>query len=184
MSEIWKDIVGYEGLYQVSNTGRICSIGHYQGKWNTVYRRKDPLILRQSQDKYGYLAVVLSKNGNHKRYMVHRLVAIAFISNPDNLPMINHKDQDKRNNNVNNLEWCTARYNTNYGDNILRSSSKRRNLPSMSKPILMVYDDGKTRIFPSMNEVVRTLKISWKRIRKSAKDNTNINNSNYKFKYL
>lgn len=182
--EEWKDIKDYEGLYQVSNIGRVRSIGHYQGKWNAVYSRENPLILRQEEDKYGYLAVVLSNEGNHKRFLVHRLVAMTFIDNPFGFPMINHKDQNKQNNCVDNLEWCTAKYNTNYGDNIERSSKKRRNLESMSKPVRIIYDDGKEDIFPSINEASRQLNVSWRRISRSIKMGVNVFKTNYKFKLL
>lgn len=183
-NEAWRDVVNYEGFYQVSDEGRVRSLAHYQGKWDSVYERRFPKILKQTKDKDGYLSVILCKKGKIQKFRVHRLVAMAFIKNPSNLPLINHKDQDKQNNNVNNLEWCTAKYNVNYGNSLQRSGEKRRNTPSLSKPIIMIYDDGKSRTFPSMNEAVRTLNISWKRIRKSIKENSNIINNNFKFKYL
>ena len=107
MIEIWKDIEGYEGLYQVSNLGRVRSLN---------YRRSGiSKLLKQSTDEKGYKQVGLCKNGKQKNYHVHRLVAIAFISNPNNLPIINHKDENPSDNNANNLEWCTYEYNLNYG---------------------------------------------------------------------
>lgn len=111
--EIWKDIEGYEGLYQVSNFGRIKSLKDNHG--NT--REK---ILKLWKEKDGYLQVFLCKNGKGKTCTVHRLVANAFIENPNNLPMINHKDENKTNNCVENLEWCDAKYNNNYGTVIQR----------------------------------------------------------------
>ena len=102
MEEEWRDIKGYEGLYQISNLGRVYS-----------YHKGDCLNL--NKDKDGYLVVGLHKNGKKKPYSVHRLVAKNFIENPNNLPQINHKDENKSNNRVDNLEWCTARYNSNYG---------------------------------------------------------------------
>ena len=92
----WKDIPGYEGLYQVSNLGEIKSLGN--GK-----TRKEK-ILRLTKDKYGYLYITLSENGKLKKFKVHRLVAMAFIPNPNNYTQINHKDENRSNNRVENLE--------------------------------------------------------------------------------
>ncbi len=106
MTEIWKDIPGYEGLYQASSFGNIRSLN-----W-----RKQNIVrnLYLKPHNKGYLQVELSKGGKKKMITVHRLVALAFIPNPDNLPVINHKDENKNNNNVENLEWCTFSYNTAY----------------------------------------------------------------------
>ena len=118
MNEIWKDILGYEGLYQISNLGDVRSLNY-----NHTGEIK---LLKQSTDKYGYKRVGLFKNGKEKKYLIHRLVAMTFIPNPDNLPIINHKDEDKTNNNVNNLEWCTYEYNNNYGTRNERVSESMR----------------------------------------------------------
>ena len=115
MEEIWKDVVGYEGLYEVSNLGRI---------------RRNGKILKPQKTRDGYLRVHLSKNGIAKHGKVHRLVALAFLPNPQNLPQINHKDEDKTNNAVNNLEWCSEEYNANYGTRNERVAEKN------SKPVL------------------------------------------------
>lgn len=102
-----KDIKGYEGLYAVTEDGQIWS-----------YRRKKFLKL---DGKVGdYQSIGLSKDGKVKGYAVHRLVAQAYIPNPDNLPMVNHKDEVKSNNCVDNLEWCTREYNCNYGTAVQR----------------------------------------------------------------
>lgn len=105
--EEWRDIVGYEGLYQVSNCGRVRSF-NYRNKQETH-------ILKLLPNKKGYYIVGLTKNCRRKTAVVHRLVANAFIPNPDNLPQINHKDEVKTNNYIDNLEWCTNSYNHNYG---------------------------------------------------------------------
>lgn len=109
--EEWRDIKGYEGLYQVSNLGRVKSLAR---KTNNQYGKKERLMT-QKLDKDGYKRVGLNKNGKQIYYGVHRLVAQAFISNPNNYPQINHKDENKSNNKVDNLEWCDGKYNQNYG---------------------------------------------------------------------
>ena len=107
MKEEWRYIKEYEGLYQVSSLGRVKSLN---------YRNSNKeKILKLNLNKSGYLHICLSKNGKVKAFNVHRLVAQAFIPNPNNYPIINHKDEDKSNNCVNNLEWCTYGYNSNYG---------------------------------------------------------------------
>ena len=122
--EVWKDIIGYEGLYQVSNFGNVRSLNYNGTKGNI--RILTPL------HNYGYLCVHLSKDGFTKTVRIHRLVLEAFIPNPDNLPVINHKDENKTNNFVwvnddgsidpekSNLEWCTVAYNISYGTAIER----------------------------------------------------------------
>ena len=119
LTEEWRDIEGYEGLYQVSNLGRVKSLARVvmrsDGKPNTVNEK----ILKDGITK-GYCAVVLCKDRKKKMYKVHRLVAMAFLSNPHNLPEVNHKDENKKNNRVDNLEWCTSLYNNNYGTCIQR----------------------------------------------------------------
>lgn len=107
---IWKPVVGYEGLYEVSNTGLIKSLN--------CYNYKEPRLLKLGHRPDGYLSVGLSKNNVTKTKTVHRLVAEAFIPNPDNLEMVNHKDEDRTNNNVENLEWCTRAYNQIYSMNL------------------------------------------------------------------
>lgn len=115
MDEIWKDVVGYEGLYQVSNLGRVKSLN---------YRRKGiEHVLKPAGVGAGYLGVSLSKNRKAKQIRVHRLVAIAFLDNPERFPEINHKDEDKKNNCADNLEWCNRKYNMNYGSMKVRLSS-------------------------------------------------------------
>ncbi len=118
MEEIWRDIAGYEGLYQVSNLGRVKSLERTTKRFNgfKVCEYKDGnKILKQSKNYKGYLFVGLCKNGKEKKYKVHRLVAEAFIDNPNNLPQVNHKNENKECNISNNLEWCTNKYNCNYG---------------------------------------------------------------------
>ena len=113
--EIWKAVDGYEDYYEVSSFGRVRSVDRivtYSNGDKHFYKRK---IMKSFSDKDGYLLCNLSKNSKHNAPKIHRLVAQAFISNPYNLPQVNHKDEDKSNNCVDNLEWCDGKYNINYG---------------------------------------------------------------------
>ena len=116
--EIWKDIEGYEGLYQVSNKGRVKSLNYG--------RTGKEKILRPGKNNDGYLIVILYKNGKKKNFRIHRLVAKAFLTNPNNLLEVNHRDENKENNHVENLEWCDRKYNINYGSRTERSSESRK----------------------------------------------------------
>jgi hypothetical protein len=109
MNEEWKDIKGYEGLYQVSNLGRVKSLDRVSNG-----QPKRGQILKPFKSSFRYLAVEVSRNAVTKSVPVHRLVAQAFLPNPDNLPQINHKDGIKENNHVNNLEFCTAKHNSKH----------------------------------------------------------------------
>lgn len=116
-NEIFVDIEGYEGKYQVSNLGRVKSLNYH--------REKKEKILKLRKDKDGYFYVFLYKNGKGKTYKVHKLVAITFIENPNKLPIINHKNEIKDDNKVDNLEWCTIKYNNNYNNGQKRRAEKR-----------------------------------------------------------
>lgn len=123
MKEIWKDIPNYEGIYKINNLGEIRRYSTY-----CIYDRRIPEYhnIKAHIDKNGYYRVLLSKNNKIKNYLVHRLVAQTFIPNPNNLPQVNHKDENKTNNNVNNLEWCTRSYNCQYGTRTKRIAEKTR----------------------------------------------------------
>lgn len=116
MKEIFKDIPGYEGLYQVSNLGNVKSL-----RYNKSNRQ---VILKPKLTKTGYCRVGLHFRGVSKDFYIHRLVAEAFLPNPDNLPVVNHKDENKLNNNVENLEWCTYYYNNKYGTRVEKVTKK------------------------------------------------------------
>lgn len=123
LNEIWKAVRYYEDLYEVSNYGRVRSLERIiidkNGKCKTVHEK----FLTQHDNGRGYLFVNLWKNNKCKREYVHRLVALAFIENPNKLPQVNHKDEDKQNNYVENLEWCTSEYNNNYGNHVSKMIS-------------------------------------------------------------
>ena len=134
MGEIWKDIPEYESLYQVSNLGNVRVLDRMVNsgiKNNSSVKRKGQ-ILKQRVNQ-GYYEVALSKNCKKKFLKVHRLVALAFIPNADNLPSINHKDENKLNNCVNNLEWCSIKYNCNYGSRNGKISLANKGHPSWNK---------------------------------------------------
>lgn len=124
MAEIWKDIVGFEGKYRVSNTGKVLSL-RYRGKYES--KELTPKI-----NQHGYAWVQLEKgDGTHACKLIHRLVAEVFIENPNNEPIINHKDENPLNNNVDNLEWCNQVYNVQYS--LLRHPLRYRNRKNGSK---------------------------------------------------
>lgn len=120
-NEIWRDVRGYEGLYQVSNQGRVKSFpNRYQPK---SFKENNGILKQDSPQGYPY--VTLYKNRKAKHVFVHRLVAEAFIPNNDSLPFVNHKDENTSNNKVDNLEWCTHSYNINYGTRNKRCGEKQ-----------------------------------------------------------
>lgn len=140
MKEIWKNIIGYEGLYQISNLGRVKSLRRLiTNQYNSFYIKEK--ILKPQKNRYGYLYINLYKNGIMKHITIHKLVAEAFISIPDELKkyigtrhlQVNHKDEDKTNNIYTNLEWCSASYNTNYG------TRNKKAVEKLSK-IVLQYD--------------------------------------------
>ena len=144
--EIWKDIEGYDGMYQVSNKGRVKSLKFGKEK-----------ILRPGKNGNGYLFVYLYKNRKKKMCKVHRLVAMTFLPNPDNLPQVNHKNEDKTDNKVVNLEWCSAKYNINYGTRTQRQAEKLTNY-KRSKPVIQYSKSGEfVREWKSIMDVERNL---------------------------
>ena len=110
MEEIWKDIKGYEGLYQVSNFGNVKSLSKMRKSGSGYYIQKE-IILKQQLKSKRYLGVGLTKNKKWKNFLVHRLVAEAFLENPNHYNQINHIDCNKLNNNIENLEWCSQEQN-------------------------------------------------------------------------
>lgn len=113
-SEEWRDIKGYEGLYQVSNLGRVKSLARHKKNRGKLQKVEETIRI-PTVEKNGYARVDLSKDGKRKMYCVHRLVAEAFVPNCENKPQVNHIDENRSNNNANNLEWVTNKENCNYG---------------------------------------------------------------------
>ena len=142
-----KDIKGYEGLYAITSCGKVWS-----------YRSKR--FLNPSKQSTGYLAVSLCKDGTRKSYTIHRLVAEVYLPNPNNLPQVNHKDENKTHNYINNLEWCDSTYNINYGTRNKRVGRAR------GKTVICVETNI---IYYSPAEVEQTLGIDASSIHKCCK---------------
>lgn len=145
--EVWKDVVSWEDYYLVSNFGRVKSKIRLGAKG---------IILKQQSDKYGYYKVHLSCVTHKKVASVHRLVALAFLPNPNKYPSINHKDENKGNNCVWNLEWCTVAYNDGYGTRNIKCAMAQRNDKGRSKPVVC-YNRNKEFVayYPSIAEAQR-----------------------------
>lgn len=158
--EEWRDIPKYCGLYQASNLGYIRSVTRVtiqSGAQRCIKGR----TLSPAKDKFGYSRVTLSKKGVHHTYYIHRLIAETFIPNPDNLPQINHKDENPNNNEVSNLEWCTVQYNNTYGSRNLKASLTNSIIQlnnSKSKAVIQLDLDGNfISEWPSISEIKRQL---------------------------
>ncbi len=158
--EIWKDIVGYEGYYKVSNLGRIKSLDwitrhNYGGE-----KKKSGCVIKPINQNNGYLTVNLSVRGKRKCVLIHILVATSFIQNPENKPCVNHKDGDKKNNNLINLEWVTYSENSIHSYRVLNKISSRR------KPVmqLCLLTSRVINTFSSSMEAASVLKVSNKNI--------------------
>ena len=164
--EAWRDIYGYEGLYQVSNLGRVRSIDRSVTHGNHVKHLKGR-ILTMRLAGHGYYVVQLSKDGIVKAFNVHRLVAEAFLFKPDKYAQVNHKDECKTNNTVwvnpdgnidesrSNLEWCTSNYNLNYGTHNRRLSEHKKG--KNTKPILqLTTDDVVVKEWASITEAAKS----------------------------
>lgn len=172
MLEIFKDIKGYEGLYQVSNLGRVKSLGNNK-------TRKER-ILKQGQNK-GYLQVSLCKDGKPERFFVHRLVAETFISNPTGLPQVGHLDENPANNQVKNLCWCSAKENCNWGTHNEKLSKSMTNNTKISTPIKCLdLETNEITYYPSIKEISRQLKFPLSSIMHSIYDTK----SPYKNRYI
>ena len=168
MKEIWKEIKYYPN-YMVSNLGRVKSLGRWVYKEYRGKRWQREKILKPKIEKSGYQRVGLWKNGKQKLFQVHRLVAQAFIKNPNNYPQVNHKNEIKDDNRVENLEYCDAKYNVNYGTRNKRVSEKMKGMKlseetknkiseANSKPVLQYELNGNfIKEWPSTMEVERRL---------------------------
>lgn len=142
MKEIWKDILGYEGFYQVSNLGRVKRLVEWRGNDYSSRYISCSKIMSPYLDHNGYERICLSMHGTCKHCRIHQLVARAFIPNPYNYPQINHIDEDKTNNCVSNLEWCTQTYNNKYGTRGKRIGITNHNSKGAKRSVLQYDLDG------------------------------------------
>lgn len=181
---LWKPIPGYEGLYSVSSDGKVKSLFRYHR------------TLKPNVSKNGYESVELFKDKKSKRLLVHRLVAIAFIPNPENLPQVNHKDENKRNNSVSNLEWVTAKQNMAHGTRLKRQLASidytteerkkiaRTNGKVVSRSVAQILNDSVVATYPSAKEASRATGISHSHICECAKGIRYKRAGGYEWKYI
>lgn len=158
MIEIWKDIIGYEGIYQVSNLGRIKII-------KNMHKGNKTTFMEISPNRYGYCRVSLWKNKKRKTYCVHRLVAEAFIPNPENKPQVNHKDGQKSNNDAENLEWATSSENQTHSCRVLGHIPRTfigrfGKLHPRSKKVKQIKDGKIIAVFDGIMEASRITSIN------------------------
>ena len=153
--EIWKDIPGYEGLYQASTMGRIRSLN---------YKRTGKVKILTQYTYNGYKSLNLHKGKQQKSEWVHRLVAKTWLPNPYNYPQINHKDENPSNNAVSNLEWCSPKHNANWGTRNIRTAITQRNNADTNKQYKKTYQYTKdgilVNVWVSANDAAKNLGIS------------------------
>ena len=154
-NEVWKDVVGFEGVYKVSNKGNVRSVA----RKDSIGRKCGGRMLKPGYDKDGYLRVNIYKNGKQKTRFIHRLVAGAFVPNPNGYSEINHRDENKVNNKLSNLEWCDAKHNVNYGTRNTRVSQK------LSKKVRAVnVETGEIVTFSSVKEAEKKVTITYPKL--------------------
>ena len=171
--EWWKYVVGYENLYMVSNFGNVKSVDHYVKSRGGV-RLVKGRIIKQTLAGGGYYCVSLCKDNVVKTHSVHRLVAQAFIPNPENKQCINHLNKDRTDNRIENLEWCTHKENNDWLDHNELISVKMTNNSKTSKPVLQFTLDGQfVAEYPSSMEAERQTGINHSNICQSCKGNKN-----------
>lgn len=171
------DIPGYEGKYKISESGDIISVGRFVPESGRAGRYYPERILKQQPDKDGYLGVRLCSEGTYKNFKVHRLVAMVFIPNREELPCVNHKDENKSNNHVDNLEWCTVAYNNNYNDRQVKIANSKKKAIGM-----YTLDNQLVKIFTSIKEIDTTTKYCKRYIIECCKGRR-LKYNNYKWKY-
>lgn len=178
MEEIWKDIEEFKGVYVVSNLGRIKSLDRKINRGRCVVSWKGKMISSRVA-KNGYSVVKLNVDGKHITRLVHRLIAQAFIPNPNNLPEVNHKDENIQNNSIDNLEWCTSKYNANYGT---RNERCRNGNKRFFKSIYQIdIDSGMiVRWWECINDASKLLKIDASQISRVCKG-TNVSAGGFKW---
>lgn len=180
MEEIWRPIPDYEGIYEVSNLGRIKSLERTKKSRNGTVQKVAEKIRALSYGTKGdsYAYVVLSKNGKNKTFLVHRIVAQVFLENPNDLPIINHKDENKRNDSVDNLEWCDYSYNNTY-----RNIHLKRDLSNVCRKIIQYdLDMNEIKRWDSVVSVEKELNLKSENILKCCKGDR-IHCGGFKWRY-
>lgn len=162
MEEIWKDVVGYESQYEVSNLGRVKSNGFFYQAENNITCAISPRILKQRLNNDGYPVVGLKKNKKNKTLRVHRLMAIAFLPNPENKTQVNHKNGIRHDCTLENIEWNTPQENIRHSFDVLNREANRKGiLNTKSSKIIYQHDENGVFIkeFPSVQQASRDLGI-------------------------
>ena len=145
IEEVWKDIEGFEGFYQISNLGRIKSIAVRRSLWGKIHIINRERLMTPYDNGNGYLMISLTANKKRTPIAIHRLVASAFLEKPEGHDVVNHKDYDTHNNSADNLEWCTQKYNTNYSSSrMAKPKTKCRSTSTGEKYIC--FHQGKYRV--------------------------------------
>lgn len=179
--EVWKSY--FDGYYEVSDSGKVRSIALWSSRYKKVIKRKCPFELKQETSRDGYKRVVLCQNGKHYHFFVHRLVAELFVENPNGYKFVNHKDENTANNHADNLEWCTSKYNSNYGTLPKRISERCKNDPRICKAVFQyTMDDEFVTSYPSAREAERKTGIDNAQISRVCKGKNN-HAGGYKWKY-
>ncbi len=176
-NETWRDIQGYEGLYQVSDTGRVRSVDRseqFKRNGKISHRIRHGRFLGQTADKHGYLRVHLAKDGKCKRFFVHRLVATAYISKPDDKPQVNHMNGNRTDNRVCNLEWVSAQENVCHAFRVIGRK------PSRHRPVICLETGG---VYGSVTEAAKTFGIDKSHLVACCRGRRN-QAGNYHFKYF
>lgn len=156
--EEWRDILGYEGLYQISTAGRVKHLAQTHANRFGKCKKREHFVGYKGSN--GYMYVILHKDGKPHTVSIHRLVAEAFIPNPHNYDCINHKDESHDNNNVENLEWCSRKYNNNYGTIKERRSVIMNAHPSTSKQVMCVQENGYLVSYPLARAAAKALNVN------------------------
>lgn len=160
--EVWKDVEGYEGYYQVSNLGRVRSLDRTVKQQEGFTQNIKGNIKDITPRKDGYIQITLYKNNKGERHYIHRLVAKAFIRNPKGFEIINHIDEKPSNNYYKNLEWCDHQYNLTYGDKVERvtnSEGYKIRTQKLRKPIYVIDKEGNRKWYDSLTSAARELNL-------------------------